>query len=241
MQRGDLAGAVAVLREATRLKPDSAEARYNLGVALKQQDDFAAAEVELRRATELDPSLQEAFYTLGVVLWQTGRAEDAVQAFRSAINRRPDYADAHYMLGTILRQQGLTSEALAAFRATIANRPTSAEAHLSLGQLLAQLGQTEASVAALAEAERLTRLKADREAAAFAVAVGVQKLEARDTAGAIERFREAIRLAPESARAHYQLALALQRAGAEREAQTHFAEAKRLAPFMTSPAQAVRR
>ncbi len=44
----------------------------------------------------------------------------------------------------------------------------------------------------------------------------MKKLEAQDIAGAIERFREAIRLAPENARAHYQLALALRRTGAER-------------------------
>ena len=215
MQRGDLAAAVDGAQKASQLQPESAEARYNLGLALKQQDEFAAAEIELRRATELDPNLPEAFYTLGVVLWQTGRADDAVSAFRTAIARRREYADAHFMLGTILRQQGATSDALAEFRATIAYLPTSAEAHLSLGQLLTQMGQTDAATAALAEAERLNARKADAQASTFAVAVGLERIKANDLTGAIERFREAIRLAPENPRAHYQLGLALQRTGRE--------------------------
>jgi Flp pilus assembly protein TadD len=56
-------------------------------------------------------------------------------------------------------------------------------------------------------------------------------------AGAIEQFREAIRLAPDNPRAHYQLALALRRSGAAQEARRHFAEAHRLAPYLTPPAQ----
>ena len=79
-------------RALVALDPANAEAFYNLGLALKQQDDFAAAEVELRRAARLDPALPEAPFTLGVVLWQTGRADEALQQFRDALARKPDYA-----------------------------------------------------------------------------------------------------------------------------------------------------
>ena len=191
-------------------------------------------------ATELDANLPEASYTLGVVLWQTGRGEEAAGAFRAAIARRPDYADAHFMLGTVLRQHGATSEALAEFRATIAHRPTSAEAHLNLGQILTQMGQTEAAAASFAEAERLNARKADAQASTFAVAVGAEKIKSDDLAGAIEKFREAIRLAPENARAHYQLGLALERTGARAEARAHFTEAERLAPYVTTSAQPIK-
>ena len=62
-------------------------------------------------------------------------------------------------------------------------------------------------------------MKADAQASTFAVGVGIEKLKAADVAGAIERFREAIRLAPDNPRAHHQLALALERAGQRAEAQ----------------------
>jgi Flp pilus assembly protein TadD len=67
------------------------------------------------------------------------------------------------------------------------------------------------------------------------VSVGVQKLKAGVYPGAIERFREAVRLAAENPQAHYQLALALRHTGARAEARVHFAEARRLAPHLQPP------
>jgi tetratricopeptide (TPR) repeat protein len=179
--------------------------------------------------------LPEAPFTLGVVLWQTGRPDEAAQQFRSALARKPDYADAHYMLGTVLKQQGALGEAVSLFQQAIKYRPLSAEAHLSLGQVLKLQGQEQAAAAAFAEAQRLNQKTADAQASTFAVSVGVQRLKAGDEAGAIERFREAIRLAAENPQAHYQLALALRRTGAMTEAAIHFAEARRLAPHLRPP------
>lgn len=51
-----------------------------------------------------------------------------------------------------------------------------------------------------------------------------------DVAGAIAAYKEAIRERPDYAPAHYNLALALQKAGDNASAQAQFAEAKRLDP-----------
>ena len=83
MQRGDLDGAVEVLRDLIARDPANAEAHYNFGVALKQSDDFKGAEAALRRAVDLGPTLADAPFTLGVVLWQTGRPAEAVDMFRA--------------------------------------------------------------------------------------------------------------------------------------------------------------
>jgi Flp pilus assembly protein TadD len=88
----------------------------------------------------------------------------------------------------------------------------------------------------LAEAARLQQKMADAQASTFAVGVGLRKLKAGDRTGAIERFREAVRLASDNPQAHYQLALALQRTGARAEAAVHFGEAVRLAPYLRPPA-----
>ncbi len=204
-------------------------------MALKQKDDFKGAEVELRRAVAQDPKLPEAPYTLAVVLWQTGRPTEAIPFLRTAIALRPDGADAHYVLGTILRQQGELDEALAEFRETVRRRPDSADAHLSIGQILQQKRDTAGAAAAFAEADRLGRQKADAQASTLAVGVGKKRLEEGDRKGAIERFREAVRLDSGNAQAHYQLALTLRGEGAEAEARPHFAEAQRLAPYLRPP------
>jgi tetratricopeptide (TPR) repeat protein len=216
--------------------PDSAEAFYNLGVALKQKDDFAGAEEALRKAIALDAAGQipEARYTLGVMLWQIGRTDDAVAAIRAALAARKDYAEAHYMLGTVLRQQGHTDEALAELRETVRLQPLSAEAQLSIGQILRQKNDAAGAAAAFAEADRLHKRKADEQAASFAVSAGLAKLAAKDLPGAIASFREAVRLDPDHAQAQYRLGLALQQAGASAEARRHLAEARRLAPYLDS-------
>ena len=139
------------------------------------------------------------------------------------------------MLGTILRQQGNDAEALSEFRRTIELQPQSAEAHLSLGQLLERQGDSAGATAALAEAERLNKQKSDEQAAAFALNRGTEKLRKGDVPGAVTELREAVRLAPQLARAHYQLALALRQRGAQRDANAHFAKAQQLAPYLEIP------
>ena len=67
--------------------------------------------------------------------------------------------------------------------------------------------------AAFAEAERLNTQKADEQAAAFALSRGADKLRGGEVRAAIVELKDAVRLAPHLARAHYQLALALRRQG----------------------------
>jgi Flp pilus assembly protein TadD len=138
------------------------------------------------------------------------------------------------MLGTVLKQQGQADEALAEFRVAVAKRD-SAEPHINIGQILQQRGDRDGAAAAFAAAERLNKKKADAQAAAFAASAGRSKLGQGDVAGAVASFREAARLAPEDAQAHYQLALALRRSGARTEARREMAEARRLAPYLQDP------
>src|SRR5258708_19914947 len=116
------------------------------------------------------------------------------------------------MLGTVLKQQGKEDDALAQFRETVRLQPRSAEAHLSIGQMLRQRGDAAGAAAALAEADRLRKLKGDDQAATFAVSAGLKKLAAKDLAGAIATFREAVRLAPAHAPPPYPLPLPFQKA-----------------------------
>jgi Flp pilus assembly protein TadD len=232
MHAGKLEEAIAVYTDLIARSPKSAEAHYNLGLALKQKDDFAGAETSLRRAVELDPALPDPPYTLGVVLWQTGRLDEAATAFREATARRPGYADAHFMLGTVLQQQGDAKGAEDAFRRAIQIAPDSAEAHLSLAQVLRRGNAAEAASAELREAERLRQKKADQQAATFAIDLGKRRLASHDLAGATESFREAVRLAPDDPQAHLHLARALETQGHKDEARTHREEAYRLAPYL---------
>jgi Flp pilus assembly protein TadD len=146
------------------------------------------------------------------------------------VARKPESADAHYMLATVLRQMGRADDAVAELRTAISLRADLIEAHQSLAQLLTQRGDGDGARRAQAEADRLTRRKADAQASAFALSVGRQKLKSGDRPGAIAQFREALRLADDNGDAHYALAQALKQAGALAEARKHFEQAKKLSP-----------
>ena len=51
--------AVAAYREAIRLKPDYAQAHYNLGTALFAQEKFDEADAEFAEAKRLKPDIDE--------------------------------------------------------------------------------------------------------------------------------------------------------------------------------------
>jgi tetratricopeptide (TPR) repeat protein len=176
--------------------------------------------------------MPEAPYSLGAVLWQTGGADEAMAMFREALKRRPEYAEAHYMLGTIYKQQNDTKQALIEFREAIRINAGYTEAYNSIAQILASTADAAGSAEAFAEAQRLNKIKADSQAAVFAINAGLERIAGADLRGAIGHFREAVRLAPDNPQAHYQLALALRRSGARAEAQAEFDVARRLAPYL---------
>jgi Flp pilus assembly protein TadD len=133
------------------------------------------------------------------------------------------------MLGTVLKQQGDADGALREFKETIRINPSSPEAYNSMAPLLRAAHDDQGAADALAQAQRLSKIKADSQAAVFAVNAGVERLKQNDLAAAIEKFREAIRLDPASAQAHYQLGTALKKRGAVAEARVELDKARQLA------------
>ena len=69
----------------------------------------------------------------------------------------------------------------------------------------------------------------------------VRRLAAGDAGGGVSSLREAVRLAPEMAEAHRELALALDKQGQKAEARKHFDEARRLAPHLQAQPRAAAR
>jgi Flp pilus assembly protein TadD len=227
--------AIATYHELIRLDPSYAEAYYNLAVALKQKEDFDGATAELQKAIALQPSLPEPYYTLGVILWQQGKLEDAATQFRAAIGARPDYQQAHYILGSVLRQKGELEAALEELQTALHLDPNDAGAHQALGMVLRQKADPNGASAEFQKADALNKAKMDTQAATLATNTGAKQLRQGDVNPAIEQFRNALKLAPDYAPAHYQLALALERKGDLDQARTEFDKAQQLNPHLKRP------
>ena len=71
------------------MKPDLAEAHYNLGVVLGHKGNLDGASSEYREAIRLKPDYAEAHYNLGVVLGHKGDRQGALEQYRRASELDP--------------------------------------------------------------------------------------------------------------------------------------------------------
>jgi Flp pilus assembly protein TadD len=154
-KRGDLAGAVAQMRETVRIRPRFALAHSELGQLLARSGQPEEALPELRTAVGLRPDVAEAYVRLGSVLGALGRNDEAAVAFSEGTRLHPENADGHYNFGIALAQAGKLQDAAREFRATVNLRPADAEARFNLGIALARLGHSDEAAAQFSEAVRL--------------------------------------------------------------------------------------
>ena len=146
--------AAGLLREAIRLKPDYAEARYNLGTALERQGRIEEAEEEYRRVLTLDPGQPRVLARMaaiahdrasdmlarGLQLEDAGRLAEAEQAYRNGVQIDPARPAIYRALGRVLQKSERHGEAIAAYLKVLELDPTSFETHNDIGVLYAQTG-----------------------------------------------------------------------------------------------------
>ena len=77
-----------------RLAPAEADATYDIGTVLLQDENFVGAAERFRQALALKPGWAEAHNNLGIALASQGRLADALEQFERALKARPDYAEA---------------------------------------------------------------------------------------------------------------------------------------------------
>ena len=123
----------AALEQAMAGQPLPAEALFELGNALQQQDSLAEAVLCYRQALALRPDSVLTHNNLAVALMAQGKLDDAVASFQQALIIAPDYAEAHNNLGVALKRQKRIDEAIACYQRAIALAPGYAKAMLNLG------------------------------------------------------------------------------------------------------------
>ncbi|HEX7185690.1 MAG TPA: sulfatase-like hydrolase/transferase [Thermoanaerobaculia bacterium] len=134
-QKGEMAKAVPLYRQAAEDAPEDPDAWYNLATALQEAGRAAEAREAIRRAMHLDPARPEAHNTLGIVLLAERKPEEARQEFELAVAIDPRNAAAFNNLGNVLRGLGRIAEAESAYRKASAVAPRYAEPLNGLGTL----------------------------------------------------------------------------------------------------------
>jgi hypothetical protein len=130
-------------------------------------------------------------------VWQTERPKTPPRC-SVALLRRPGIRRRTLHARHRPEAAGPADAALREFREAIRINPSFTEAYTSIGQRSPPHGIPRAR-RCLRPAQRLNRIKADSQAAVFAVNAGRERLQKGDLRGGIARFREAVRLARQRA------------------------------------------
>ena len=139
IDRGLLEEAKRDLETSLEIKPNYAEALYNLGTVLGRMDRNAEAMEVLQEAVELRPDAPKPRNNLGVLLLSQHRFAEAELQFRAAIRLDPDRSESWANLSSALYQQRRFEEAIEPAMRAIQMRPEFVVAHDYLGNAFMQL------------------------------------------------------------------------------------------------------
>ncbi|MGH7996598.1 MAG: tetratricopeptide repeat protein [Opitutaceae bacterium] len=206
---GGLQAGIAEVRAGLRVAPDNALAHDALGMLLTQAGRPEAAIREFEASVRDQPDLAEARNNLANALAaDPAKSREAEAEYRTALRIKPYYADAHRGLGALLlREPGRLPEAIAELRTAIALQPDSAAAYTDLGWALANTpGNLERAIA-----EVRTGLRRDGRDPFAHNTLGMLLQRNGQLAEAKAEFETALRLKPDFAAAHLNLAGALAR------------------------------
>ena len=125
----------ALWEEATRRRPEVADAWYGLGDARRFNGEMTLAQDAFQEAVRLDPGHLDAWNNLGIVRASLGDADGAREAWRAALRHSPSYCKAHSNLGVLAEQERDWDEAFGEFHTTLSYCPENARAHYGLCQI----------------------------------------------------------------------------------------------------------
>jgi len=108
---GDYAKAIESFKETIKLKPNSAEAYFNLGLAYRMSGDYKNAIESYKEAIRIKPYFK-TYNNLGVAYETSGDYKNAIESYKEAIRIKPDYTLAHYSIALAYSHEGNHDKAL---------------------------------------------------------------------------------------------------------------------------------
>lgn len=218
--------AVEAFRTAVRLDPEYVTGRVNLAMALETLGDFEGAVAQLDTVLVGEPANALALKEKGVALYRWGRLEESEEMLRAALaadRGGRQRAEASFYLNLMQRQTrpelpAASEQAIAAADTLLrAGRITDALAELEMaarlapesGEPLRRLAMLKRDMGLIVEARQLMQqaLVLDPFVEHGHFSLGVILSEMQDHANAIHEYESELRIHPDFAPAHLNLAL----------------------------------
>jgi tetratricopeptide (TPR) repeat protein len=212
------------------------QTHLNLALTYERQGDLTMAEKEYREALQYYPYSATTLNNLGMLLHRQGRSEEAMTMFQRAIQSNPDFADAYNNMGLVYESRQNIPDAERSYKKALSLDPGLHQAYLNLGDIYLsgenfaesekaylkareiapenkdvyfKLGAFYARVSEFAKAEEmfLAGEKWGEPGSSDYINWGNIYFSTRQPDRAIELYRKAINKDPNSAQAHFNLAL----------------------------------
>jgi tetratricopeptide (TPR) repeat protein len=171
--------------------PDCPLSHGLLAICLAEQQKYDEAQREAELAVHLAPDLGHAHFALAWVLHDRRKFREALEAIDEALRIDPYEARFFAKRAAILLEQGRWPEALKAAEEGLALDPEHSACVNLRAMALVKLGRKSQAAEGIEQA-----LARDPEDALAHTNMGWTKLEQKDPLGALEHFREALRLEP---------------------------------------------
>uniref|UniRef100_A0A9J7ZTQ8 dolichyl-phosphate-mannose--protein mannosyltransferase n=2 Tax=Cyprinus carpio TaxID=7962 RepID=A0A9J7ZTQ8_CYPCA len=223
--RGNQSAAVKYYREAVRLHPKYVHAMNNLGNILKERNELKEAEVLLSAAVNIQPDFAAAWMNLGIVQNSLKKFDKAEQSYWNAIRFRKKYPDCYYNLGRLYADLNRSIDALNAWRNATMLKPDHSLAWNNMVILLDNTGNL--AQAELIGKEALKILPKDHTIM-FSLANVLGKQEKYKESEGF--FLNALKINPNVASCHGNLAVLYHRWGKLDLAKRHYELSLRLDP-----------
>ena len=136
---GQLNQSIAAYNKALTIKPDFAEAYYNMGLTLQDQSKLQEAIEAYKKAIVIKPDYADAYFNMANALREQVKLEEAIVAYNKALAIKPDNSEAQTNLGVALKDQGKLEEAIEAYKKAIVLKPDNAKAIENSQSLAVQL------------------------------------------------------------------------------------------------------
>ena len=254
----DPAGAMAQIEDALKIRPDSSQVYVNLGAVRMRSGEATQAEAAFRQAIALEPSSVDAKLALANFLWAAERAPEAESTLKDVLATDQQHLLANRMLGVLYITTGRVNEAEQPLK-TVADVSKTPAARLQLADYYLGAGRTKEATdlltglsstpATAAEAEmrlaaldytqkrpteahtRLDALLARLPSYSPALVMKAQWLAQENKLDeALVRAKAAVAADPQSAPAHFALAIVQDRRREYADATKSYGEVLRLNP-----------
>jgi tetratricopeptide (TPR) repeat protein len=151
------AEAVAELKKALDLAPDSLREKLNYGLALMRAGRATEGVAVLQEVQKRDPSLPHTWFNLGIFYKKAGEQDLAIAQFERMVQLAPAEPIGHYQLGTLYKAAGRLAEAQTQLELAAKQAPLLAAAHFQLYGMYRQADRPEDAARELATFQKLKK------------------------------------------------------------------------------------